>query len=671
MSRQYSLAAFWLIAVAACGGDSTGPLASTQIAISVASLEGPTFLGNADEPRVQCNVTLRAQASGTGRAVWQDATVRFFVGTNRETPVDSVIVPASGIHAAWHGEELEAGQSAESQWVVESSAPFEVSADFRYTNRGTSVQKATVQFRCGPDVAPNAAPPVITELSVTPPADGLEPGDELLVTYAARSDVGLMSTAVELTGPCQGRVEFIERLQPSVSRTVSIPIPRTCQQGVPVIVNIYVADAGLRFVSRGISGPPVVDHTPPSIQVIVLGPDGLQVPTVVVFAGDSIALAVNANDNSGVRTIVYELLPTGRRDSVTVASTFQGIIRVPVPADVTGFVQVRLLARDVSGITSDPLLTAPTAIRAYPTLERPTMTSPMFDGGVRDFVIDDARGAIYVIPWNRSRITVVSTATLQVTRTIALPYQPISVDFTPGGDSLLVTGGPALTVVDLRPPTPVLSEIPLTLDPSLNQHPVRVVVLGNGRAYVTTNGNSPPSQQILEIDLATGQSRTRPEGADVDGVTAAGIPQRSSDRTVFVYRARTGHFRRYEAATDRFTTGATVTPYNTLFSLDRGGVHTAWSLDIYDATLNFVRRVESPFGPFLPVSAASALAADGEYLYHMGAPGIMRSRVSDGALVDRTRNSIAANMIRVASDGTYLVTGLGFELGVLSLIRLQ
>jgi hypothetical protein len=26
-----------------------------------------------------------------------------------------------------------------------------------------------------------------------------------------------------------------------------------------------------------------------------------------------------------------------------------------------------------------------------------------------------------------------------------------------------------------------------------------------------------------------------------------------------------------------------------------------WSLDIYDATLNFVRRVESPFGPFQPV----------------------------------------------------------------------
>jgi hypothetical protein len=508
-------------------------------------------------------------------------------------------------------------------------------------------------------------------LSVTPPGDGLEPGDELLVTYAARSDIGLMATAVKLTGPCEGLVEFSERLQPAVSRTVSIPIPRSCQQGVPVIVNIYVADAGLRFVSRGISGPPVVDHTPPSIQALVLGPDGLQVPTVVVFAGDSIALAVTANDNSGVRTILYELLPTRHRDSVTVASTFQGILRVPVPAAVTGFVQVRLLARDVSGLTSDPLLTGPSAIRVYPTVERPTMTSPMFDGGVRDFVIDQARGAIYVIPWIRSRITVLSTATLQVTRTIALPYQPNSVDFTPGGDSLLVTGGAGLTVVDLRPPTPVLSEIPLTLDPSLNQHPVRVLILGNGKAYVTTGGNSPPSQQILEIDLATGQSRTRPEGADVDGATASGNTQRSPDRTVFVYRARTGPFRRYDAATDRFTTGGIPTWYNTAFSLDRGGVHTAWSLDIYDATLNFLRRVESPFGPFQPVSAASALAADGEYLYYMSAPGIMRSRVSDGALVDRTRNSIAADRIRVASDGTYLVTGSGFELGVLSLIRLQ
>jgi hypothetical protein len=158
MSRQYSLAAFSLLAVAACGGDSTGPLTSTQIAVSVASLEGPTFLENAGEPRIRCNVTFRAQASGTGSAVWQDATVRFFIGTNRENPVDSLIVPASEIHEAWQGEELEAGQSAESQWFFEASAPFAITAEFRYTNRGNSVAKATVQFRCGPNVPPNAAP---------------------------------------------------------------------------------------------------------------------------------------------------------------------------------------------------------------------------------------------------------------------------------------------------------------------------------------------------------------------------------------------------------------------------------------------------------------------------------------------------------------------------------
>ena len=56
-----------------------------------------------------------------------------------------------------------------------------------------------------------------------------------------------------------------------------------------------------------------------------------------------------------------------------------------------------------------------------------------------------------------------------------------------------------------------------------------------------------------------------------------------------------------------------------------------WSLDIYDATLNFVRRVESPFGPFQPVSAASAVAADGEYVYYMSAPGIMWSPAQDSS----------------------------------------
>lgn len=61
----------------------------------------------------------------------------------------------------------------------------------------------------------------------------------------------------------------------------------------------------------------------------------------------------------------------------------------------------------------------------------------------------------------------------------------------------------------------------------------------------------------------------------------------------------------------------------------------------------------------------------GEYLYHMTSLGVLRSRVSDGLLIDRMRNPVDADFVRISSDDSFLVTGPTHGTGELSLIRLR
>lgn len=676
MTRPYVLAGTLLLGIAACG-DSTGPALQSKIAISVADLDGPVISETpSGQAVIRCEMTFEAMASGRGHAVWQDATFKFFVGTDRQTPVDSVGVPPWEVQEAWGDTALVAGTQAESRWFFESGAPFAVTADFRYLPApGAAPATASVRFECGPAVPANSAPPVITELTLTPAGDSLEPGGQLIVSYRATSAVGIWATAVELTGACEAFLEFSEHLSTSVARSEAIRIPSGCNLRVPITVNVYAADAALRVVTRGVVGPLIVDHTPPRlVAATLLRPEGANTLGAIRFAGDSLAFAAIAEDNNGLSAIVYELMPGGRRDSVTAAgATFSATpLKVPLPADASGFVQVRIYARDRAGNTSPAVTTVLDEIRVLPTIERPTIHATLFDGGLTDIVVDDVHGFIYALRWNGTTVTVVSTQTLAITRTIELPYVVASVDFTPSGDTLIVTGGQGLTVIDLRAATPVVTEIPLPSDPPLRT--VRAVVLGNGKAYVAVTNALSSVQRLLEVDLATGQARTRSEPAAANGNVIASAMQRSPDRTVLAFNGGQNHFWRYDVRTDQFTLGGAVPWTGVVPSLDRGGQHTAIWLDIYDASLAFERRVESVYGSTTwPVP--STLAADGEYLYHLGPPGsmrsIMRARVSDGVLLDRIVNPFPGDIVRVASDDSFLVIGSGPSVARLSLVRLR
>ena len=79
----------------------------------------------------------------------------------------------------------------------------------------------------------------------------------------------------------------------------------------------------------------------------------------------------------------------------------------------------------------------------------------------------------------------------------------------------------------------------------------------------------------------------------------------------------------------------------------------ALGADVYDATLGFLRRMHSPFIGWVP----TAVSADGQYLYQGVAPhGIVRSRVSDGVMLDRSLGPVFTGaLVRMSPDGTMLV----------------
>jgi len=411
-----------LMLAAACGGEPTRPRPIAELAIEIVNVRGPSvLLSGTSEAVVRCDVKFRATASGNGSATLRDAVFMFFAGVDRNTPVDVLELSAQEVRDAWAGGVLDAGKSMESQWWFQLGAPFLLTGEFRYEQSpGGPVAAVPVRTVCGPETPASSPPPAITDVSIVTPSGGLEPTDTLIVSYTATAAVGMWHTAIELTGPCEVSAEFAENLPTTMTRTVSLPIPAGCQLGVPFTVTVYAVDAALREVSRASVGPSLVDNTPPRIQAAVIPVAGA-ITSTIQFSGDSIDVHLSAFDNVGFRTVTYELLPLGLRDSVAISSPFVGTLSVPVPANVTGFVQLRLYARDVTGLTSNEVITEPQAIKVYPTLERPTLRSAL-RAWVRDIVIDADRGAIYLLAYNERRIIVLSSTSLGVTRTIELPY---------------------------------------------------------------------------------------------------------------------------------------------------------------------------------------------------------------------------------------------------------
>jgi len=661
----------FLAGVLACGlgacGEPTGPgepddsAGGLSVAVEVVGVTGPTLdptdtLGQT----ITCGVSLRARATGVGRGRWAGAQLLFFSGADRATPLDSNPIPLDDVSGSWGGAEIGAGETQTANWSILAYAPFALQFRYQYENLvGGATGTASASFTCGPEIPPGAAPPDITSLSVQAPPAVLQPGDSLVVQYAATSAVGLWETAVILSGACEAATLFSEPLAASVARQVVVPIPAGCALGSPLAVGIVALDAGLQDRVRIFPTQLVLtDVTPPTVEPLFFPPWGAGVTTLDAdyFVGDSVDLVFGAADNHDLRWLIWEVLPAGVRDSIPVSGPFAGPrLKLEVRPEWVGAIQLRFTARDAVNLTSAPVTTAPGAVVIYPSVARPSATATV-SGEIRDVVIDQPRGVIYLLQSNQSRVAVLNTGTMAVTRTIPAPGGPSDFDLTPGGDSLLLVlpGLRAIGVIDLSQANPAMAVLSLgSLDSALAQGPGHIRTTANGRAFVGLGGNAAAAFRLLEINLATGVETMRSDAGDA-GYVGSGILERSYDYQAMILNGGPQLLQRYESGSNTFGPRTSAIPSDILPLVDGTGQTVAIAFDLYDASFQYLRRIQS----IVPINGGvpTALAPTDGHLYHVLQPwGVMRSRVSDGALVDRTRTLLVPSLMRIAPDGTMLV----------------
>ena len=646
------------LVVAACR-DSSAP-APIAIALEAFVTRGPTVTEVDGSTQVECAMRVDAIASGGGAATWESGALYFYSGKDRSVAQDTIPLPPDTLANYWNATGIEAGQVQQMRLLFRAPFPFGVKVEVRYRPAsGGRVRTAAADLVCGPVAGTNAVPPAVTALSVEPATGRVEPGQTITVHFTAQSPIGLLRSEVRLSGACTQTVSMAELLAPTATRSVAIPLPVPCRTDVPLVVTVTATDGAREEASREMSMTlTTIDLTPPSLDLhfssqlsggVIVEEPGTH------FHGDSVVLLFNAYDIQGLAALVWEVLPAGVKDSLVFPPGSTGVsstLRIPVRSTWgTGPIQLRFHARDASGLVSPPLTTAAGATRVYPTVDRPSR-SRNFDGEVRGLAVDGSRGVFYLLQSYPDAVAIVSLSTLAITRTIHLDTRAGDMDLTPSGDSLVVTlpDQNALGVIDLRLATTPLTLIPLTvLDQTVRQTPSNVRTTATGKALVSLGGLEARASQLLEVDLATGAQRIRLDAGD-QGFTGFGKLERSQDGTAILLQGGEGLLQRLDVPTDRFGSRGSSASSAPRASLDATGDRIAIGADIFDAALNPVRSLE-------PTGGSSILSPDGEYLYGLSwNSGIVRSRVSDGAILDRTINPIGAQFMRISADGVYIVT---------------
>ena len=653
-----------LLAAVSCG-ESTAPK-SMNVAISVVNVGGPDVSTYQDTlPLVTCYVDLSATATGTDTASWQDAIVRWYAGTDRSAPLDSLPVHIADVRLTWGNRDIGAGQTQTSHWQVEATVPFHAEFEYRYLPAHSGLKTASAGFDCGPKISTSTPPPTIDSIGLPGDPAGLLPGDSLTVDYTVSSSVGILETGVQLTGPCTAETTIPAQLQTRLTGSARVGLPADCPVGVPVTVTVLATDAGIQTASRAFAKQiPMVDATPPTLLTAFYPPWGgtsSLTPYAIYFDGDSVATRVSASDNHALSAVVWDVLPAGAgiRDSILVSGRSAAQeLRIRLQPGTTGPVQFRIFARDSVGLASDTLTTTAGAVQVYPKADLPTMYGTV-TGPARDALVDPRHGLVFVrIPID-DRMVALSLPTM--TETWSTSWSPEDFDITPGGDSLILAlGGSGLGIVDLRQSPLTVSILPLTPVDSTGVAGARFVrTLSNGKVFVTLDG----SFLLDEVDLATGVQRVRRDAGD-NGYTNAAALGRSLDHSVVVLNGSGNYFQRYDVSTDTFGPRSQSAVPGAIPVLDSTGQHVVVGVTIYDGSLQFLRQAADPLpaGEFFP----TALSADGGTLYEvMTYPKIVRCRVSDGAIVDAIPIPVSTydSWARISDDGTLLITTEGGGVG--------
>ena len=646
--------------------DATGP--GFRVSVTLSSFQGPMYSANsAGRQLLTCDVGLQAHPTGSGWASWSDATFAFFAPDDSTTPLATQALAAGTVRYSWGSDSIsKAPESA--HWRLTATVPFTLKATFRYQVAHGAGDSTAVKVACLPNTRPSGPPPTITTLTnLSPP--GLEPGDTLKLAYAVSSPLGLWESLVRVTGPCDTTLMFPEQIQFSVSRTVSLVVPAGCALAIPVSVTAAALDTRLQATAQTLTLPALVDHTPPVLTATVRTPYFSWAPVATfsgyLFTGDAIELNVTAADNHSLHWIYREVQPADSRDSILTSgpAAYLGLA-IPAQAAWVGPIQLRIYASDQSGNVGDTIASVAGGIQVFPTVG-PAPTVSSIEGDITDVAFDQKRGVIYLLQSNSHRIAVFSAAGLTVLRTIPLTDYAPAIDLSPSGDSIITVlmNSHALGVVDLTQPSPALVAVPLAgLDSSYRLLDVRVAATGQAllaAQHVVLGGDT----RLYTYVLASAALRLRLD-APALGTNSTGLLERSADGTVIVVNGGAGAFVRYDAATDAFGPGQTARIQASRPSVDATGAHVAVSGDVYNASLQFMLTVR----PALSLEGPAAISPDGQTHYMVIEPaytqlGIVRSRVSDGSIIDHIPSSLLITAMRVSPDGSALAVVESYNIG--------
>ena len=621
------------------------------VQIRVTSVSTPALGSTPDGfSTISCQVGLEAVAGPGNADHWMGAIFRWYPGGNLAKPFDSATVDTRTVQGSWGTDTIGSGQQQESGWVFTATVPFTVEVQYRLSQADGGTQLTPpVLAECSPSLPAHPTLPTIIGLTVAPASGAVHNGDTLSVSFSAAAAAGLWQAAVVLSGACDTAVFLAEDAAATARHTVRLTIPTGCAPGAALKVDVTEIDAALQSSLQAASGGPLtfVDVEPPVVGVSFQGPALYQnsVLTGSFFVGESIGVFLQAYDNNALRSLSWGVQPGNYRDSASVNGTYVSGVsgRLPVSAGWGPTTQLQFYATDRAGLVSPVFATSTDSLLVYPTVTVPTQVVSLI-GQASNVVIDSRRGMIYVL--YSGEIGVVSLHPLALVRTIQLPDAVSGFDLSPGGDSLIVAywDGP-LGVINLADPQQAVGSISLTSLPTGGLLGP-IVALPGGSVLIGVLGGGGLGS-LMEKNLLTGDERWRPEALGGAGVEAL---VRSGDHGLVVLL---GLFTTqvFTAASDSFGPPVSGLP-SAMPSVDSAGQHIALGTQIFDRSLHETGQAELGWAG----TSASALSADGQSLYWpLGARGIVDSRVSDGAVLQRFLPSISPNVLRVSPDGAYLV----------------
>jgi hypothetical protein len=388
VSRSALIAA--LSFLVACGGAEKAPAptespaasGNLDVHISAQSVEVVTpAMEMTTNPIFSCFVNVQATVGGAGQGTWVDGEFRFYDLRDTTRQIASVPFPGSELLQAFGTGTLKTGDVEQSRWQLTASAPFIGELSMRYVLASSTSAPATTttgRFRCAPPVPPGSANPPVPQVSVTPSSGTLDVGTPVQITVSGTAPAGAYYTLIRITGACLIEKGFTEQFQTTVSHTISIPLTYPCTLGAPIGVTAIIYDVlkngGANYAQYPIA---LVDSQRPIIWTTFVNRDRTNsgpVPSGDYVAPDSLIFYLTTRDNYRVGALYWDVLPLGTKDSLVLADSLtieNGTVGgnrfdLPVPPAWIGKnIQLRLYARDVTGLMSDTITTPLDSIRVH------------------------------------------------------------------------------------------------------------------------------------------------------------------------------------------------------------------------------------------------------------------------------------------------------------------